>query len=226
MKKEQRQPDLKSSIENVSIIASLPSGEKSSLVSKIKISQVRKGQYIVKEGAERSDLIFVSSGHLKVCHCDRRGKEVIFSLLVAGDFFGEIALLTGSNRSADVIALAPSTVLILEQKDFLQHIDKYTGLSKAMLKAMANRIRVASQRITDLALFDVSCRVARALWSLGQVHETEGSKHSKVINKPTQQTLAGMVGCSREVVSRALKSLEADGNVAYIEGVLTVKSLP
>lgn len=223
---KEKMSDAERLAERIPIISTLPAAEKSSLISKLRPVNIRSGQFIVKEGAEHSELIFIASGQLKASHCDKRGKEVILALLVEGEFFGEIALLTGSNRSADVVALVPSTVLMLSQKDFMEHIDKFTGLSKSMMAAMAKRIRVASQRITDLALFDVSCRVARALWSIGELSEKAGKNFSIVRAQPTHQTIAGIVGSSREVVSRALKALESDGHIAYEEDTLLVLSLP
>jgi CRP/FNR family cyclic AMP-dependent transcriptional regulator len=210
--------EVRQCITKVPLLESLSEVEKEALIPKIRISLPAAGKYIIREGAPQSELIFVVSGQLKVTKSSgpqnsRRKKEVILSLLYAGDFFGEIALLTGSNRSADVVTLVPSVILSLSGEDFFHHIDRYPGLSKRIMSGMAARISRASQRITDLSLFDVPYRLTKMLWNMGEIITSQGKQISYLSKPPTHKMAASMIGSSREVISRSLKMLINKGLV-------------
>lgn len=218
--------DVQQLMSRVEILALLPSPERLAISKLLCAVKSRSGKTIVKEGSENSELVFIAEGQVKVCRVDERGREVILALLGQGDFFGELALLTGMPRCADVITLMPCELLILDGRDFLSHIEKWPNLGRLMLRGMAKRVQLASQRITELSLFDVCCRVARTLWGLGAQQQLDDQVVSFVREAPTHQTLAGMVGSSREVVSRALKSLEQQGHIYPDQDAIIVRSLP
>jgi CRP/FNR family cyclic AMP-dependent transcriptional regulator len=83
-------------------------------------------------------------------------------------------------------------------------------IAKALLQALARRLREADRKISSLALMDVYGRVARTLLELAK--EEQGKL--VVRQNLSQQDIANMVGASREMVNRILKDLAVGG---YIE---------
>ena len=79
---------------------------------------------------------------------------------------------------------------------------------------MAARIGKASQQITDMSLLDVSDRIIKILWNMGNVVTNQGNKVSILSKMPTHRMVASMVGSSREVISRAFKMLVGKGLIA------------
>jgi CRP/FNR family cyclic AMP-dependent transcriptional regulator len=213
-------------LRQIPILAALPENEKVSLLKCLTTREVRSGKFLMRSGVQGGELIFIAEGQVKVCKANKEGDEIILAILGPGQFVGEILILTGSDHVTDVVALLPCKLLVLQSADFHTHLAKYPGLAAEMLKLMADRVRVATGRITDLALYDVCCRVARTLFQMGTSSERNGKPIMLVNPRPPHQMLASMVGSSRETVSRALKTLEEEGHILVDEDCVYVKSIP
>ena len=136
------------------------------------------------------------------------GREVILAILGEGDFFGEMALLDGEGRSANVVALEDAEVLTLQRSDFLDILERFPKIAIHLLKELTTRIRHSDQQIESLSLSGAEQRIALVLIRLaeemGQIKEGTVT----IENIPYQQDIANMAGTSRETVSRTLKLLE------------------
>ncbi len=162
-------------------------------------------------------LFIIVSGKVKVALLGEEGKEITLSILKEGDFFGEMSLLDGEPRSASVIALEDSSLLIMRQDEFLNQIRRSPKIALKIMVEMSKRLRRADEKIGSLALLDVYGRVARVLLQLSKSEE-EGTKKGMIIKKrPTHQEIANMVGISRETVSRVLSDFSKEGYIT-IEG--------
>jgi len=204
-------------LRSIPLLSSLSSEELGKLASVLRVKRAPKGSYILYVEDPGPCLMFLSKGKVKVTLVSQEGKEIVLAHLNEGEFFGEVAILTGEDRSANVVALTDCESFVISKEDFENHILNNFGLAHAMLRELAFRLRSASSKIGDLALFDVYRRVARTLQSSGKVIAKEGGKRLVIENRPTHQELASMVGTSREMVTRALKGLEEDGCIV-IEG--------
>ena len=81
-------------------------------------------------------------------------------MLNQGDFFGEMSLLDGKSRSANVIALEKTEVLTLNRKDFLIVLHEYPKIAIQLLKELASRLRKSDRQIASLSLSDAEKRIA------------------------------------------------------------------
>ena len=199
----------------IPLLSNLSTAELSALKGKLKPRDVRKNAIIVKEGGVGQELLLIVSGSVRVYKVGGKGKEVTLAHLNSGDIFGEIALLTQSPRSANVLALTKTTLLELTRADFLAHIASFSGLPIVLAQSLAERLRFASGRLSDIALLDVPHRLLTTLEKMSSPNPAGSGR--LVRNRPTHQELADMVGSSREVVSRCLKSLQIQGQLK-VEG--------
>lgn len=212
-------------LKRVPLLASLDPDELERLSEVVVTKQARKNAYIVHADDPGASIMFVVEGAVKVTLTSSDGKEVVLALLQQGDFFGEISVLTGEDRTANVVAIDPTVLAVLSREQFEQHILSHTGLSAALLRAMGLRLKAASEKIGDLTLLDVYRRVARTLCYLADLGGNPDGE--RIIEKrPTHQELAGMAGTSREMVTRALKALEEDGHIKVDGKRITVVSVP
>lgn len=218
-------PDV-NKLRQIPLLAELEQDELTQLVEVIKERKAPKGSYIVYVDDESRNIMFIAQGEVKVSLVSDDGKEIVLAKLGQGDFFGEIALLTGEDRSANVIATEDCVLYVLQDDDFYRHVIKTGGLSLAMMRELAQRLASASSKIGDLALFDVYRRVARTLKSLAKEEERPDGNYLVIEKRPTHQELAAMVGTSREMVTRALKGLEEDNCIAIDGKRIEVYKLP
>ena len=213
-------------LKKIPLLSALSSEELVRLGTVLREKLIKKNAHIVHEEEPSTSILFLVEGKAKVTLSSTDGKEVILTYLEPGDFFGEIALLTGSTRSANVVANENSKVLILSGEDFNKHITQHPGLSYALARELAFRLRAASMKIGDLALYDVYRRLARTLKTLGKPEENEGETVYIIEKRPTHQEFASLIGTSREMVTRALHDLELNGCIETEDKKIIVKKLP
>ena len=170
-----------------------------------------KDERIVGQDDAGDSLFIIQEGRVKVVLYGDTGREMILSIFSPGDFFGEMSLLDGQPRSANVIAIDDAEVLVLSRDDFVSHLRARPDAALKILAEMSKRLRRADEIIGNLALLDVYGRVAHALMQLAQ---QEGEKRDEGIyirERPTQHELAAQIGTRRESVSRVLSDLQRRG---------------
>ena len=167
-----------------------------------------KDTIILLEKEEGDTLFIIIRGKVKVTTFSETGKEVIFSLLKEGDFFGDMSLLDGNPRSATVISIEDSELRLIRRNDFKNLIKKHPGIALKLLEELTSRLRKADERIESLAILDVTGRVAGILLQLANERGEKSIDGVLIKSRPTHQELANMAGTSRETVTRVLKQLE------------------
>jgi len=124
--------------------------------------------------------------------------------LGAGDYFGELALLDDSTRSASVRTVEKCEFRVVMKEDFNGVLDEHPNIARQLISNLAGRVRKLTADVKSLALQDVYGRVANVLMDLS---EERGDGTLYIPEKLTQQDIADRVGASREMVARILKDL-------------------
>jgi CRP-like cAMP-binding protein len=177
------------------------------------IAAVAKARRYAKDDvvfhADESGDIFclIKEGQVKVTMISPEGKEIILSMLGPGDFFGEMALLDDEPRSATVIATETLEVVTIWRTDFLQILTENFSIAKKVLAELSKRLRNASNRIESLATMDVYGRLARFFLDLARDQGKVLDNGYVAVIRPTHQSIANMIGTSRETVSRLIHDL-------------------
>jgi len=177
-----------------------------------------KNSVILFEDDPGDALYIVSTGQVKVVLIGEDGREVILSVLGDGDFFGEMSLIDDEPRSAHVIAMRDSHVLVLRRDDFQSQLEQHPKVALHLLRVLVQRLRRADEKIGGLVLLDVNGRVAQLLLDLA-----EESGGPKITRKLTHHTIAQMIGSSRETVSRAMRELVERGLIDVSRREITIK---
>jgi CRP/FNR family transcriptional regulator, cyclic AMP receptor protein len=170
-----------------------------------------KGSVILFENDPGDSLFVVRQGRVKVVLIGEDGREVILGVLGVGEHFGELSLIDDRPRSAHVIAMEDSSLLVLRREDFRRRVESSPAVAWSLLTEMSRRLRRADEKIGGLVLLDVPGRIARLLLDLA----AQGA--GPTIDKPlTHQTIAQMIGASRETVSRAMKEFQDAGWITVV----------
>jgi CRP/FNR family cyclic AMP-dependent transcriptional regulator len=156
-------------------------------------------------------LYIVADGEVKVSLWSDSGREIILSTLGPGSFFGEMSLVDGEPRSANVACLTDSLLLRLGRREFLQALRSYPTIAINVMTEICVRLRRADESIGNLALLDVYGRVARYLLERCEEEGDEVPEGQLLKKVPTQQHIASRIGTSRETVSRALSEFQRRG---------------
>ena len=200
-------------LQSVSIFWDLTDKELEYISEKMVHKSYEHGQMILLEESEGEQCFFVTKGSVKITRLSKEGREVILAILNDGDFFGEMSLLDGESRSANVIALEDTEVLTLNRNDFLTVLNDYPQIAILLLKEMAHRLRKSDRQIASLSLSAAEKRIALCILRIAEEQGVIQKGHVSIPRAPIQQDIANMSGTSRETVSRALKLLEKEGFV-------------
>ncbi len=195
----------------VSIFKGLPKEALERLSSTLKPMEFAKDALIVSQDTSGDALFIIESGRVKVVLYGESGREMILTIFRSGDFFGEMSLLDGQPRSANVIALENARVLVLSREDFVRHLQEVPTTALNILSEMSMRLRRADEVIGNLALLDVYRRLARLLIDMAHRDGEDTDEGVLIRERPTQQDLASMIGTSRETVSRVLSEFQRRG---------------
>ena len=195
-------------LRNVPIFTDLSDSDLNRIASKMVSRDYEKGQMILLEESTGETFFIITSGTVKVTRLSDDGREVILALLGESDFFGEMSLLDGEGRSANIVANEDAEVMTLSRRDFLEYLETYPKIAIALLEELAVRLRKSDQQIESLSLSDSEQRIGITLIRLAEERGTIKRGDVTVQNLPYQQDIANMAGTSRETVSRTLKLLE------------------
>ena len=175
---------------------------------------------IIYAGDRSETLYFIVKGSVTILIEDDDGREMIIAYLNPGDFFGEMGLFckegAEKERSAWVRAKTECEVAELSYAKFRELTQQDPDIMFALGSQMAERLRNTTRKVGDLAFLDVTGRVARTLLDLCKQPDAMTHPDGMQI-KITRQEIGRIVGCSREMVGRVLKSLEEQGLV-HVKG--------
>ena len=203
--------DKLSLLQSVPIFSDLSASDLTKIAERMVLRVFTKGQMILLEDDLGQTFFVIGGGSVKITRLSDDGREVILAMLGESDFFGEMSLLDGAGRSANVVALESSEVLTLARNDFLEILQDYPKISISLLEVLTQRIRKSDQQIESLSLSDVEQRIGITLIRLAEELGTIKRGSVKIKNLPYQQDIANMAGTSRETVSRTFKLLEEKG---------------
>ena len=201
-------------LHNIPLFAGLPEAQLDQIAKMMVPRKVARNTLLVRAGAVTDSLFVIVSGSAKVLNQDAEGNEVILTILGAGECFGEMGLIDGSPRSADVVANESCELLMISKADFTHVLAENVDLCLNIMKSLVLRLREANRKIESLALMDVYGRVAKQLLDLSVQEHGQRVIRKKV----SKQDLSKMVGASREMVSRVMKDLEGSGYIRIEEG--------
>jgi CRP/FNR family cyclic AMP-dependent transcriptional regulator len=152
-----------------------------------------KGVRLCSRGDPGDACFLVLSGEIEVMVTDADGRDVWLAALGPGALIGEIAVLDGGPRSADMTAMRRSTLLSIRREAIFATLREEPDSALALLSLLATRLRYTDARVEETALIDLPGRLARVLLQGGAAPITQ-----------SQTELARQIGASRERVNKAL----------------------
>lgn len=200
-------------IEDIAFFAGLDQAQRAVLLQDAVTRHYRKGAIILGRD-DASDYLFVIVSGSVEAYIEEGGKRIIVNTIGAGETFGELAMLSGEPRSANIVATEDCEVLVMQKQDVYRLIDTEPAFARNLIRLLAKKVNTLTDDVSSLALLDVYSRIARLL----QQHDGE---------RLTQQDIADRVGSSREMVSRILKDLRAGDYISIDKRQISIrKPLP
>jgi len=167
-----------------------------------KHTTLKRGATIFSKGDPGNSLFAVISGTVKMSVSSADGRSAIFNLIGAGEIFGEIALLDGLGRSADVTANTNCEVFVIDRREFIPFVRSQPALAMKFIELLCTRLRWTSDQVEQIILQNLPGRLASALIRLTEKHKLAPGGRTIAV---TQQEISEMVGMTRESINKQLR---------------------
>jgi CRP/FNR family transcriptional regulator len=185
------------------------------------------GSVLIREGDPGDTCYVLRSGRARVTR-EHAGHGITLTNIGPGEIFGELAMFDGEVRSATVEALEDVEVVAILADDLRRVLREHPETAVKLLRALAQKLRDANERLARQSFQKVSSRVAGVLLRLIQtasgttVIEEPGGDGTEIVVQATQAELAQLAGASREATSRFLATLQRAGVVDNKRGRVIV----
>jgi len=163
---------------------------------------VKAGTVIYGKGDPGDSLFAVITGIVQISVPSVEGKDTVFAQLASGEIVGEIALLDGRPRSADVAAVTDCELMVINRRDFVPLIHDHPELAFRLIDILCEKLRRTNDQVERVTFLDLPTRLAKVLLQLVQ-SSAEGRKISL-----TQRAIGQMIGMSRESTNKQLRNWE------------------
>lgn len=167
------------------------------------------GQVIYIEGEPAEAFYLLERGWIKATRMSRDGREQAMLFLESGEIFGDIAVFSGTTYPGTVVALEDVDVWAIPAREFLALTEQYSELAMATIHHLSDRVLHYIGLVEDLSLRNVEARLANTLLQHAEVHD--GQLIVPRRGWATFDEMAVRLGTVRDVLSRGLKTLEAEG---------------
>jgi len=213
----------RAAIERVPLFARLEPAQLEALAAATTTRRLAAREELYHKGDVASQVYVVASGRLKITSTSVEGDEVVLNLLDAGEVVGELPMLIGGQRTATVVALEPSELVVLERRDFLRFLREHPESSVTLLAAMAERVVRLSEYLEDTIFLGVGLRIAKRLLSLADQFGEEQDGEVVLAIKLSQGELASYVGTTRETVNKQIRAWTDAGILQMTGGAITIR---
>ena len=196
------------------LFAGIPNEDVRAVLALARRSTYRRGEVVFHRHDPADAVHLVVKGRFDVRITTSRGDVVALAIRGPGDTFGEIAVVTGAERSATVTALEPGETLVLRGSELRRLARDHHSIDEVLVRVLAEHVAFLSDRLVEAYTVDAESRVARRLLELARVYG--GS--APVVIPLIPEDIAALAGTSRATVNRVLREAEARGLVELGRG--------
>ncbi|RDK07525.1 Crp/Fnr family transcriptional regulator [Cupriavidus lacunae] len=202
---------------------SLPLAERQNLVENSTQMRLAVGESLFRRGDPPAGFFGIVDGRLKASSVRSDGKEGILVILEPGNWFGQMSTITGWPSAFDVTAVEAALVLKLSPEAFNAFMQNAV-FARAIAVLLCQHTSLLYQMLEDATLHSTRTRIARRLMRLARGDATLAAEHRAKI-PVSQDTLAMMLGISRQTLALELKAMAAQGAVALRYGHVEIVSM-
>lgn len=197
-------------LKGVVLFHDLSEQELSFLVEHSLLRHFAANELIFTEGDSCSGLFVIQSGAVKIFKTAPSGREQVLSVERAGNTIAELPVFDGGTYPASTVAAEESDLLFIRKEDIRALCLEHPEVALKLLKTVGRRLRALVGIIEELSFTTVRHRLIAYLLRLAGANA--GARKSVELELPvSHQELAAELGTVRELVSRNLSRLQAEG---------------
>lgn len=217
--------DKRALLANHPLFGQLAPEELERLVTYMRVVRHPARTVLCRKGDPGTNMMVVVRGRVKVCTHSEDGKELVLNLINPGGVVGEIALLDGSNRTADVVTLTDCELLVLERRDFVPFLQSHPDACMRLFMVLCQKLRQTSELLEEALFLEGGSRLAKRLVHLAEIFGKPVANGVRIDIPLSQQQLGNMVGMSRESMNKQLRQWRQEGLIRVENGYYVLTDL-
>ncbi len=195
----------------VPIFSDLSESELKFLIERVVTRKYSAGELVFGEGEPCKGLYVVESGQIRIFKTSSGGREQVLSIDGPGNSIAELPVFDGGVYPASAMAIEESTLLLVGKQDFHALCLAHPEVGLKVLRVVGARLRRLVGIVEELSFTTVRHRLASFLLRLAQKSGKRTAEGTVVSLPVNNQELAAQIGTVRELVSRNLSRLQAEG---------------
>ena len=196
------------------LFASLTEEETQALARRTSKKRLQKGELLFSEGDPSTGLFLVVSGKMRIFKLSASGRDQMLAMEGPGSSFAELPVFDGGNYPAAAAASEDAELLFISRKDFQNFCREHPDVALKVIAVVGGRLRRLVGIIEELSFTTVRQRLIALILQLAERDCTRGKEGIHLELKKSHQDFAAELGTVRELVSRNLSRLQAEG---YLE---------
>ena len=196
------------------LFAGIPGDDVRAVLSLARRATFRRGEVVFHRYDPADSLHLVVKGRFDVRITTQLGDVVALGIHGPGATFGELAVVTGAERSATVTALEPGETLVVRGSELRRLAREHPTIDEVLVRVLAEHVAFLSERLVEAYTVDAEARVARRVLELGRVY----GRSPPVVIPLIQEDIAALAGTSRATVNRVLRDAAERGLVELGRG--------
>lgn len=204
------------------LLGRLPEAELTALVRQATLQNVPERAAIFAQGDTGNTVVAVVDGYVKMSATTAAGREVVLEVAGPGAVFGELAVLNGWPRSAEVEALSPCRLLVIEGGLFVRTLMRHPEAMLEVVRLLSERLRRVTEQMTDAVDMPAPARLAKALLKLAAMHSHKVADGLRIDLMLSQRELGGMTGLTRESINKHLATWRDAGWLRLADGAVVI----
>lgn len=204
-------------LRKASLFSGLSERELDFLLARVVSRNYSSGAIVFGEGEPCAGLYVVETGSIRIFKSSAGGREQVLSIEGPGGSVAELPVFDGGNYPASVVAVEDSVLLFVSKQDIHALCLAQPEVALKFLRVVGARLRRLVGIIEELSFTTVRSRLSAYLLRLAQKEGKKAAHGVEVTLPANNQEIAAQIGTVRELVSRNLSRLQAEG-VLTIEG--------
>jgi CRP/FNR family transcriptional regulator, cyclic AMP receptor protein len=207
------------------LFASLAENEMKALAGRVSKKRLQRGELLFGEGDPCKGLYIVVSGRIRIFKLSASGREQVLAIEGSGSSFAELPVFDGGSYPAAASASEDAELLFISRKDFQNFCREHPDVALKVIAVVGTRLRRLVGIIEELSFTTVRQRLIALILQLAEAEGTPSEGGIRLELTKSHQDLAAELGTVRELISRNLSRLQAEGFLEVEGRKLVVKDL-
>ncbi len=217
--------DIAAVLEKTALLSGLTEGELQMLSGRTVRKRFHAGELLFSEGEPCNGLHIIARGKVRIFKTSAGGREQVLAVNAPGESVAELPVFDGGPYPASAVAIEDAEIAFISRRDFQAYCMEHPEVALKVLATVGARLRRLVGIIEELSFTTIRQRLITALLRLA---EGEGKQTVRGIEfqlPASHQELANQLGTVRELISRNLMRLQAEGLIEVDAREIVVKDV-